>query len=63
MILVETCPKCGHDLIGLCLDSYPPQYVMECFNCGWRSKAEQDEIIRVPYQEINLESHEDTNND
>ena len=52
MILVETCPKCGHDLIGLCLDSY--QYVMECFNCGWRSKAEQDEIIRIPYQETDL---------
>ena len=50
MIVEELCPKCGGTLTDLCLASYPPQYLKECFNCGWTSETKQEEIIKIPYK-------------
>ena len=50
MILIETCPICGNDLVDMCYPTYPPQYGKECFQCGWKSDlVKKEEIVRVPY--------------
>lgn len=48
-IIVETCPKCGHDLQDLMIATYPPIPKKECWNCGWSWTGESEEIIRVPF--------------
>ncbi len=55
-MIIETCPKCGHDLMSLVLTSYPPIHKKECHNCGW-SWSKTEEIVRVPFNEdkINIE--------
>lgn len=53
MHLIETCPKCGHDLTDICYTVYPPIYGKQCFSCGWRSEAEKEQVVRVPYKEKN----------
>lgn len=55
-MIIETCPKCGHDLFNLVLTSYPPIYKKECHNCGL-SWSEREEIIRVPFKEIKVDEH------
>lgn len=53
MIIIYTCPKCGHDLQMVSIATYPPIDRYECYNCGWTSETEKpQEIIRVPYKEI-----------
>lgn len=49
MIIIETCPKCGHDLHDVVLASFPPIPKKECFNCGWSWIGEREEIVRVPF--------------
>ena len=49
MIIIETCPKCGHDLHDLILASNPPIPKKECFNCGWSWTGEPEQVIRVPF--------------
>lgn len=49
MIIIETCPKCGHDLHDLMLASFPPIPKKECFNCGWSWTGERKEVVRVPF--------------
>ena len=50
MTLIYTCPQCGGDLHEECLATYPPQYVIRCFACGWSEKmADNNNIVRVPY--------------
>lgn len=48
-IIIETCPKCGHDLHDVMLASNPPISKKECFNCGWSWQGEPEEVIRVPF--------------
>lgn len=48
-MIIETCPKCGHDLIDLILASNPPIPKKECWNCGWSWTGEREEVIRVPF--------------
>lgn len=48
-IIIETCPKCGHDLVDIMLASYPPIPKKECWNCGWSWTGEREEVIRVPF--------------
>lgn len=50
-MIVYTCPKCGADLQEVCFPTYPPQYRKECWNCGWKSDTEREEIVRIPYVE------------
>lgn len=48
-IIIETCPKCGHDLHDLVIATYPPIPKKECWNCGWSWEGEREEIVRVPF--------------
>lgn len=52
MIIIETCPKCGHDLIDLVICTNPPIPKKECHNCGWTWEGQREGIIvRVPFNE------------
>ena len=48
-IIIETCPKCGHDLQNITLMSYPPIRKKECWNCGWSWTGKSEEVVRVPF--------------
>lgn len=50
MIIIETCPECGHDLIDYVIDTYPPIETKQCLNCGRTFYGEREEIVRVPYR-------------
>lgn len=49
MIIVETCPKCGHDLLDEVICTYPPIPRKVCWNCGWSWTGEREKIKRVPF--------------
>lgn len=51
MIIIETCPKCGHDLQNLVLTANPPITQKQCFNCGWSwsGNGKREEVLRVPF--------------
>ena len=49
MIVVETCPNCGHDLRDEVICTYPPIPRKVCSNCGWSWEGEQEKIVRVPF--------------
>lgn len=49
MIIIETCPKCGHDLHDVMLATYPPIPKKECWSCGWSWTGEPEEVIRMPF--------------
>ena len=51
MIIIETCPKCGHDLHDVVIATYPPIPKKECWNCGWTWEGKREEVIRVPFVE------------
>lgn len=51
MRIIETCPKCGHDLTDLVLTTYPPIPQKKCFNCGWEWTGKAEEVIRVSFDE------------
>lgn len=48
-MIIETCPKCGADLLHLTLTSYPPIPKKVCQQCGWSWTGKPEEIIRVPF--------------
>ena len=48
-IIIETCPKCGHDLIDEVICTYPPIPRKSCPSCGWSWEGEREEVIRVPF--------------
>ena len=50
MILIETCPKCGHDLIPLVLASYPPIPAKSCLYCGYFWQGNREQIERIPFK-------------
>lgn len=50
MYIIETCPKCGHDLSNEVVDTFPPIYCKVCYHCGWRWEEKQEEVKRVPFQ-------------
>ena len=50
-IIIETCPKCGHDLQDLVIATYPPIPAKRCFNCGWTWEGKREEVVRVPFKE------------
>ena len=49
MIIIETCPECGHDLRDEVICTYPPIPRKACYNCGWSWEGEREEIVRVPF--------------
>ena len=48
-IIIETCPKCGHDLVDTVICTYPPIPKKECTSCGWSWTGEREEVVRVPF--------------
>lgn len=48
-IIIETCPKCGHDLIDEVICTYPPIPRKGCPSCGWSWEGEPEEVVRVPF--------------
>lgn len=51
MVIIETCPVCGGDLLNVMLACYPPIPRKECHRCGWSWEGKQEEIVRVPFKE------------
>lgn len=49
MIIVETCPRCGHDLRSMSICTNPPIPAKECPSCGWYWEGEPEQVIRVPF--------------
>ena len=51
MRIIETCPKCGHDIHSMVLTTNPPQEGKMCPNCGWSYifKNNSDDVVRVPF--------------
>lgn len=47
---IYTCPVCGKDLVEMCYPTYPPQYGVECFNCGFKEDTHRETIERVPFK-------------
>lgn len=48
-MIIETCPKCGHDLQDEVICTYPPIPRKVCWNCGWSWTGEREKIKRVPF--------------
>lgn len=51
MIIIETCPKCGADLINTVIATFPPIPRKVCPNCAWHWEGKREEIKRIPFQE------------
>lgn len=51
MIIIETCPECGYDLVNSVICTNPPIPKKECHNCGWTWEGQREEVIRVPFVE------------
>ena len=49
MKIIYTCPKCGNDLVDVCLCSNPARNAMYCLNCGFMAEPEIEETVRIPY--------------
>ena len=49
MKIVETCPRCGADLIDVVIATCPEIVRKECWSCGWASHGEKEEIVRIPF--------------
>lgn len=49
-MIVETCPKCGADLLNITIATYPPIPCKRCMNCGWRWEGAMPKIVRVPFE-------------
>lgn len=48
-MVIETCPKCGHDLIDSVIAVMPPIRRKECLHCGWNWEGKPEKTIRVPF--------------
>ena len=49
MKIIETCPRCGADLIDVIIATYPEIVRKECWSCGWASQGEKEEVVRIPF--------------
>lgn len=49
MGIIETCPKCGHDLVDEVICTNPPIPKKSCWNCGWHWEGEPEQVIRQPF--------------
>lgn len=49
MIIIEACPKCGHDLRDEIICTNPPIPRKVCHYCGWSWEGQREEIVRVPF--------------
>lgn len=62
MVVIETCPKCGGDLLDYVLTSLPPIPCKRCMRCGWDWQGNREDIVRVPFNgsEEVYDGHYDT---
>ena len=49
VIIIETCPECGHDLADMMFCSNPPIPEKYCMRCGWRFVGKPQKIVRIPF--------------
>ena len=49
MKIIETCPRCGADLIDVVIATCPEIVRKECWSCGWASNGEKEEVVRIPF--------------
>ena len=49
MKIIETCPRCGADLINVVIAASPEIIRKECWSCGWASQGEKEEVVRIPF--------------
>ena len=49
MKIIETCPRCGADLIDFVIATCPEIVRKECWSCGWSSQGEKEEVVRIPF--------------
>ena len=49
MKIIETCPRCGADLIDVVIATSPEIIRKECWSCGWSSQGEKEEVVRIPF--------------
>ena len=50
LMIIYTCPECGHDLKSEVLTCNPPIHKDYCPSCGWsHSHSEQEEVVRIPF--------------
>lgn len=59
MMIIFTCPKCGHDLESEVLTCYPPIHRYFCPKCGW-SHSKGEENIRIPFSGNSFEMRDAT---
>ena len=46
-IIIETCLRCGADLLASVIYTYPPINRMDCSSCGWHWESGTKPIERV----------------
>ena len=49
MKIIETCPRCGADLVDVVIATCPEIVRKECWSCGWSSQGEKEEVVRIPF--------------
>lgn len=48
-MIIETCPKCGADLMTMMIATYPPIPTKRCWKCNWYWEGKPEKIIRLPF--------------
>ena len=49
-MIIQTCPKCGHDLQHFEYMVFPPIFVWFCPNCKWKYEKSEN-VVCVPFRE------------
>lgn len=58
MRIIETCPKCGCDLVDMVIYTNPPIPQKICPCCGWDWIGKPEKVIRVPFGGNNYDLNE-----
>lgn len=54
-MIIETCPKCGSDLVESMICTMPPVRQKTCSFCGWSWESRPADVIRIPFNESEQE--------
>lgn len=49
MIIIETCPMCGADLVDSVVCTNPPRQRKTCSKCDWSWTEDPEEVVRIPF--------------